>query len=525
MEKLVKLNLPPGVYRNGTKYQASGRWYDSHLVRWHEGTLRPIGGWALQTDTNGAQIQMTGKPRASLAWRKNDATAWLATGSNTKLYAFAAGTLVLSDITPAGLTTGNQDGSVTGGGLGYGLGGYGQNPYGGLGGGVFLDADTWSLDNFGEILIACLTSDGKIYESTPTAQATQVTNSPTGCRSVCVTPEGFIFALGASSDPRNVAWCSQAARTTWTPSASNSAGSFPIRTPGRLVAGRRTARETLLWTDADLWSAVYIGGPLVYSFQQRGDNCGLLAPNAVAISEGAAYWMADGQFFRYDGAVRQLPCDVSDFVFGDLNKTQRAKIAAVPVAQFGEVWWFYPSASQSGLENDRYVMLNYRLGYWAIGALPRAAGSGAGVFATPMMWGTDSRLYAHETGSNKGGQVPYVESGPLEIGEGDRVLRIQSLIPDERFLGDVTATIYSALYPTAVETSAGPYLVSVKTDVRTSGRQHRLRLSENNIVSSVTIDTTLVSMDATRTLDQIGSGGVDWRVGNFRAGVLVGGSR
>src|SRR5206468_1961750 len=148
-----------------------------------------------------------------------------------------------------------------------------SGPYGSSGTASFYTpADTWSLDNFGQILIACLTSDGKIYESTAPAVATQVTNSPTGCRGVVVTGERFIFALGASSDPRNVAWCSQGARTVWTPAVGNSAGSFPLQTQGRLIAGAATARETLLWTDADLWGASYIGGTLIYRFDQRGDN-------------------------------------------------------------------------------------------------------------------------------------------------------------------------------------------------------------------------------------------------------------
>src|SRR5206468_8733650 len=105
---------------------------------------------------------------------------------------------------PAALTNGQPNGLQFGGGQGYGLGPYGLIPYGGAGGNVTVDADTWSFDNFGEVLVMCLTADGKLYESTPTAQATQITNSPTSCRSLVVTPERFILALGASGDARNV---------------------------------------------------------------------------------------------------------------------------------------------------------------------------------------------------------------------------------------------------------------------------------------------------------------------------------
>ena len=525
---MYPVKLPPGLARNGTAYSNKNRWINANLIRWHEGAIRPIGGWQLALDSNGQQIQATGKPRGTLGWRKSDSSVWLGlgtTGTPSKLYALNQSTL--TDITPGGLTNGAADGLQSGGGLGYGLGPYGITPYGGgFSAGYIADADTWSLDNFGEILLACLTADGKIYESTPTAVATQVTNSPTGCRAVVVTPERFVMALGASSDPRNVAWCSQSSRTLWAPAASNSAGSFPLQTVGRLMSGRRTDRETLLWTDSDLWSAVYVGGNLVYAFQRRGDSCGLIGPNAVTVVDGAAFWMAAGKFFVYDGAVRPIPCEVSDYVFGDLNRVQKAKIAAVPNADFDEVTWYYPSASQSGSENDRYVTLNYRLGIWTTGTLARACGVGASVFANPQLWDTNGLLYSHEIGQDRAGNVAFLESGPIELDNGDRVIRLQSLIPDERTLGDVTATIYASFYPENPETVFGPYQLSSKTDIRVTARQIRLRLAENNITSGLTADQMIMTADQmTMTADTGPTGGVDWRVGTFRLGGMVGGMR
>jgi len=522
MFKLVKVNFPPGIARNGTAYQNAGRWYGSNLMRWVDGALQPVGGWVLQTDTAGAQIQATGKPRASHAWKKNDATVWLSVGTPSKLYAWSGNTLILTDITPAGLTAGTTDGTESGGGVGYGLGGYGISPYGGLGGSAVLDADTWSLDNFGEILLACLTSDGKIYESTPTTQATQVTNSPTSCRAVCVTPERFIFALGASGDPRQVAWCSQATRTVWTPGTTNSAGAYVLNGSGRLMAGRASRGETLIWSDAELWGAAYIGGQYIYRFDRRGANCGLIGPQAFAVVEDQAFWMGDGQFFQYAGSVRPIPCEVSDYVFGDLSRTQKAKISAVANPQFGEVTWYYPSASQSGVENDRYVTLNYRLGIWMLGTLARASGVGAGVFSTPMLWDTQSRLNVHETGADRGGEQAYIESGPMEIGDGDRVAYLQKLIPDERTVGQVEATFFASFQPTEAETIYGPYILSPSTDVRLSGRQVRIKLAES--LNPIGIDDGTYLDDGT-LLDGAQTGGVNLRIGTFRVGVVMGGAR
>lgn len=526
METLIPIKLKPGLYRNGTVYEAAKRWYAANLIRWHEGTIRPIGGWTQNVDTNSLPIQGVGKPRATLAWRKNDQTPWLAlgtTGTPSKLYAFSGATL--NDITPS-LTNGIVDGSTSTGTGNYGAGAYGMGPYGGaLGAAVTGDADTWSLDNFGEILLACLTSDGKIWESTPAAVATQVTNSPTACRAVCVTPERFVFALGASGDPRNVAWCAQSNRTVWTPSSSNSAGSFTLQSSGRLLAGRRTDRETILWTDTDLWVANYVGGNLIYAFQRRGSNCGLIGPNAYTIAEGAAFWMSDGQFFVYDGAVRPLPCDISDHVFGDLNRVQRAKICAWSNVPYGEVWFHYPSASQSGLENDRVAVLNYRTGSWMTHTLARNAAASADVFSQPQLWDSVARLYSHEIAMYHDGVSAYIETGPLELQNGDRTLRLQRLIPDERSLGQVEAKFYTTFQPMAAERLSDAYSLQATTSIRETGRQFRLRLEEPAI-GVVTADAMYVSADTTSlTADGSIPSGHDFRIGDFRIGVVPGGYR
>lgn len=523
-ETYVHLDLPPGLARNGTAYQNRRRWINGHLMRWVEGAIRPVGGWLLSRTATGGEIDCVGFPRGAHSWRKNDRTGWVAvgtTGPDSRLYAFSDA--VLTDITPAGLVDGLADGSLFTGSGNFGEGNFGDGPFGGGSStGVFTDADTWQLDNFGEILVACLTADGKLYFSTPTTQAAQIAGSPTGCRGLVVTNERFLFALGAGGDPRKVQWPARETLTTWTAGPSNNAGAQILATNGRLIAGRRTSRETLLWTDADVWGAVFLGAPFVYSFQQRGDNCGLISPNAVAIVEGgAAFWMGNGQFWQYDGAVRALPCDVSDYVFGDLNMTQRAKIAAVPIPQFGEVWWFYPSATQSGSENNRYVALNYRQGFWMTGNLGRAAGVGAGVFSNPQMFDSDGKLYTHELGSDRSGEIPFLESGPLELENGNRVVRVQKLIPDEKVLGQVEAMFFAAFQPMGTERTYGPYPLLAETNVRFTGRQIRVRLAEA-IAPASFLDGSFV-LDGSTILS--GEAGQDFRIGSMRLGAIAGGRR
>ena len=462
---LIPLKIPPGVYRNGTEYQSAGRWFGANLVRWFENTLRPIGGWRKRSSS-----QMTGVCRGLLTWRDNSADRWIAAGTQSKLYAMnEEGTL--KDITPTGFTVGIAD-AVTK--TGYGYSNYGNFAYGVArpDTGLVTPATTWSLDTFGEYLIGCSNADGKIYEwqlgfTTPTLAAA-ITNAPTGCQAVMSTAERFIFALGASSNPRSVKWCDQENNTNWTASATSQAGDFELQTVGALKAGKKVRGINLLFTDVDVHTATYVGLPYVYSFEKAASGCGLISAQAVAAIDTAAMWMSTSGFWIFDGYVKPLPCDVSDYVFQNLNYSQSSKVYAVHNSKYGEIWWFYPS-SQSN-EVDSYVIFNYRESHWNIGSLSRTAGTDRGVFLQPLMVSSDGYIYEHEVGYDYDSGVLYAESGPLEIGQGDNIMSVRQVIPDEQTLGEVVVSFKTRNYPTSTESTYGPYSASQPTDVRFSGR-------------------------------------------------------
>jgi hypothetical protein len=433
---------------------------------------------------------LTGKPRAAIAWRSNTGIVRFGAGTHSKLYALVEGTL--TDITPAGFVAGRADsvfssGGTPGTGSTYGGLAYGSGTYGGTAGPTLartlLDADTWQLDTWGEELIAVCTSDSKLYKWDGIAanDGVQATGSPL-CRAAVVTPERFLVALGAATaaapsvvQARRVAWASQETTDDWTPGVNNTAGGFELATQGRIMAGRRTRRQTLIWTDCDVHAMHYIGGTLIYAFDVVGENCGLLAPNAVATIGSKAYWMSKSNFFEYDGFVKEIPCDVRDHVFGDINETQMAKCFAVTVSEHNEIWWFYPSANS--LEPNKYVIYNYNERHWTPGTLQRSAGVDRGALNFPIMLTSDGLIYEHEILSDRGSEVPYVESGPLPMSP--EVMKILRLIPDEKTLGDVQATLYTLLYPMDnTELTHGPYTLTKLTDVRASGRLVRLRLTQ-----------------------------------------------
>jgi hypothetical protein len=472
----LPLKLPPGIYRNGTEYQAAGRWYDANLVRWYENTLRPIGGWRKRSES-----QMSGACRGMITWRANGGDRWIVAGTHTHLYVMnELGTL--KDITPTGFTAGIPSATV--------FTGYGTNVYGSFAYGVARPdtgqpspATTWSLDNWGEYLVACSDADGKLYEwqlgfSTPTLAA-PIANAPTGNNALLVTQERILFALGAGGNPRKVQWCDQEDNTLWEPNTDNLAGDYDLATPGSLLAGKRVKGVNLLFTDVDVHTAQYVGAPFVYGFEKAASGCGLISSQAVAAIDTAAIWMSKAGFWIYDGYVKPLPSDVSDFIFKDINLSQASKIYCVHNSKFGEIWWFYPSGGSN--ENDSYVTFNYRENHWNIGALARTAGTDAGVFTYPLMVSSDGYIYEHEVGFNYDSASLYAESGPVQLGNGDNVMSVRQVVPDEANLGDAVVSFTSRLYPTGTQSSFGPYPAANPTSVRFSGRQVNMKVTGDTL--------------------------------------------
>lgn len=458
---LVALDIPPGIYRNGTEYSAQGRFYAADLWRFHEGTSRPIGGWVER-----GNVPVTGSARAAITWMSNEAQAWTGIGTHSGLFGVSRAGIV-NDITPVGFVAGRAD-AVLGGGYGDGI--YGDGTYGTPRPGTnILPASVWSLDTWGEYLVGTMGST--IYEwRLDTSQPAQPISTAPEAEAILVTDERIMVALGSDGDPRAVDWSDAENNTDFTPTPTNLAGGRRLQTSGALKTGERIRGGYLLHTDVDVHRMTYVNLPQVYAFERLETGCGVISKRAVAsASRGEVYWMGENAFWVFNGYVDAVPCDVSDYVFSDFNTLQKSKVSAWHNSLWNEVWWHYPSAESD--ENDRYVYFNYREKTWMIGELDRLCGVDRGDVQLPQMVDAEGVVYSHETGHLKDGRQPYLLSGPVELSGGDRTTEIHAVIPDETNLGDVRVNFRAGDYPMSPTSVVGSVQARDKTDVRFSGRR------------------------------------------------------
>lgn len=463
----LSVKLQPGVWRNGTQAESIGRFYDQNHTRWQEGgELVPIRGWRVR-DADADALE--GMARALLPWRDNDGNRWIGIATNSHLYVQDA-TGTVTDITPVGFVPGLQDSTVE---TGYGNQEYGLYAYG------VARPDTGdpsppamgTLDLWNDKLVFCQASDGKIYQwdldvGTP---AEVVTNAPEDVQAIVVTAEGFLMALYG----RTVQWSDQADNTIWTPSDLNQAREYDLQTDGQIMCGLNVKGGTLLFTSTDCWAANYIGYPIVYGFEKVGSGCGIISRGSAVQVNELAVWMGTDGFYQYNGYVQRVPCDVWDLVFNGLNRAQQAKVTGFHIAAAQTVRWIYPSAAST--ECDSYVEWCYGLNCWAIGTLDRTVGADKGVFDNQLQVGSDGLIYEHEVGFDYDGDMPFAETGPFQLSNGEYLQECRYIIPDEKILGQVSVTLKARTYPNASEITYGPYSLTALTPVLFQAGQVSIR--------------------------------------------------
>ena len=342
---------------------------------------------------------------------------------------------------------------------------------------VTLEARQWSLDNFGEDLIATVLNGGAFRWDTSIGVATRaaaITNAPTASRlSLVSTPDRHLLFFGTektigtanSQDDLLLRFSSQEDITTYQPTAENTAGSLRIADGSRIVAAERSRGQILVWTDTSLHSLQFIGPPFTFGLRQLGQNCGIVGIHAGVDINGISYWMSQDSFFLFDGSVKKLPCTVEQFVFNNLNVTGAENAFAGHNGEFNEIMWFYPRTGSNTI--NAIVAYNYLEGTWWTGTLDRTTWMDREVYDNPVATDylptttannevisgpTDgsTQLFLHETGNNGDGQAitAFVKSGVVQIAEGNDFSFVSKLIPDiEDQEGTLNAKLEFKNYP------------------------------------------------------------------------------
>jgi hypothetical protein len=384
---------------------------------------------------------------------------------------------------------------------------------------VTLDGRDWSLDNFGENLIATVLN-GATYQWSPTndtlsGKASLVANAPTTSKfSLVSTPDRHLILFGtektvgsgSSQDPLLLRFSSQEDINTYQPKAENTAGSLRIQDGSTIVGADKARGAILVWTDTSLHAMQFIGPPFTFGLNQLGKNCGLLGQHAAVVVRDVAYWMGQNAFFVFDGTVKKLPCSVDDFVFENLDLTQTDQIFAGVNTEFAEIIWFYVTNPDNvaAPQVNRCVVYNYLEQSWSIGTLNRTTWVDRGVFPNPLAteYLTDttvnttptviglsngaSNYYRQEFGTDADGSAmqAYIQSGDFNIDEGgEQLMRIARFIPDFRDQsGDVDVTWSFKNYPygnVISQTALTVATTDTKKDMRGRGRQANFKIETN----------------------------------------------
>jgi hypothetical protein len=405
-------------------------------------------------------------------------------------------------------------GAIAPGG-GYGSGGYGRGGYG-TGSGVTpatgtpIAASDWTLDNFGEVLVACPitgTLFQPIYAWDPLSgqpiAGVISTGPPLNDGIFVAMPQRQLVAWGSTEtgiqDPLLIRWSDVNNFNQWIDTVLNQAGSFRIPRGSKIVGCIQGPQQSLVWTDVGLWAMSYIGGggfgaALVYAFNEIGTGCGLIARKAAASANGVIYWMGPTQFFVLNAnGVEALSCPIWDVAFQDLDTSNLSKIRVAVNSRFNEVAWYIPTLSSGG-EVALYVKYNYAIGFWDYGALARSAWIDQSALGAPI--GADPNLnyiYQHEISNDADGvaMTPSYQTGYFAIAEGDQQVFVDEVWPDFKY-GDFSAPPTATLkisfsvvnYPGQTPVVLGPYTVTDATtwfNTRFRGRLISMTVSGNDV--------------------------------------------
>jgi hypothetical protein len=409
---------------------------------------------------------------------------------------------------------------------------------------ITLDPGSWSLDNYGQLLVATV-RNGRTFTWDPSSstaladRAQVVSNAPTkSLLSLVSDRDRHLFLIGtettigspSTQDKMFIRFSSQEDINTYAPTATNTAGTFRLDQGNEIISAVQGKDYVLVLTDQAAYVMQFVGPPFTFSLRQVGSNCGCLGQHAVVYAQGAVFWMGfGGGFFKYDGTVKQLGSLVEDFVFTSDNDNLGINYDANQIAYgyhnslYNEVGWYYASANSTQI--NRNVVYNFVEDTWTTGSLSRTSYNDAHTYGLPYATeftvnGTptfpiingvtntygSSKYWAHETGNNELYEngtstaiTAYIVSGDYDLdaqqglnGDGENIMRVSRFIPDFKNLsGNAKITLRFRNYPgqTAATDAdypliTGPFTINTTStfvSTRVRGRQVSLKIENDDV--------------------------------------------
>jgi hypothetical protein len=410
---------------------------------------------------------------------------------------------------------------------------------------VVLDPGSWSLDNYGQLLVATV-RNGKTFTWSPlaaepaalTTRAAVVSGAPTrSLMSLVSDRDRHLFLMGTQTDLSDAAtqnrmfirFSNQEDINTYNPTATNTAGTFLLDQGNEIVTAVQGKDYVLVLTDQAAYVIQFVGPPFTFSLRQVGSNCGCLGQHAAVYAQGAVFWMGfGGGFFMYDGTVKQLPSLVEDFVFTTQGGAPGINYDANQITYgyhnslYNEVGWFY--AADASQQINKNVVYNFLEQSWTTGTLARTSYNDAqtydlpyatqftvdGTPSFPAIQGVtnrygSSKYYAHEIGTNEVDAAgattaisSYILSGDYDlseqglVGDGEFIMRVSRFIPDFKNLaGNAKVTLFFRDYPAQNSQSdtngpliTGPFTINTTTNfvsTRVRGRQVSVKIENDNL--------------------------------------------
>ena len=360
--------------------------------------------------------------------------------------------------------------------VGWGAGGWGAGPWG-TGTESLETLRLWSQFNFGEDLIFSSRGGGIYYWDSSAGTGTRAINLtaiggasdvPTVQNTILVSDVSrFVLAFGcndlgsADQNPMLIRWSDQENAADWTPSATNQAGGLQLSRGSEIITAIQSRQEIIVFTDNAVYALQYLGPPAVWGATLLGDNTSIVSQNAVAIASGVTFWMGVDKFYKYDGRVQTLRCDLRQHIFSDLDKDQYSQVFAGTNEGFNEVWWFYCSAGSTVV--DKYVVYNYLEDIWYYGTMGRTAWLDSGLRDYPIAATYVNNIVNHESGVDDNSTAmpapiaATITSAEFDLDDGHNFMFLWRVLPDITFRGSEASAPSARMYMQPLKNSGSGY--------------------------------------------------------------------